>query len=86
MFLRNFPVPFVTQHFAERLGQLVISEQYQEAVIASDPPEVLDKGDSWSVTVKVQRWVKPPFGDKIPAPTQFTVSIRKKDAAILSVR
>jgi len=86
MFLRNFPVPFVTKHFAERLGQLVISEQYQDAVIGSDPPKVLDKGDAWSVTVKVQQWVKPPFGNNIPAPTEFTVTIRKADAAILSVR
>ena len=87
MFLQNFKSPFVTQHFAERLGQLVVSEKYQGALIpAKEPPEVQDKGDLWWVTIKVQRWLVPPIADTPLAPPQLTVWIRKRDAAIVSIR
>jgi hypothetical protein len=87
MMLQNSPGPFVTREFAERLTHLVISEKYQGAVLADEPSQVLDKGDAWWVTVKVQRWLSPPpVVDSPLAPSHLTVCIRKKDAAIVSMR
>jgi hypothetical protein len=87
MLLQNSTGPFVTRDFAQRLTHLVISEKYQGVVLADAPPQVLDKGDAWWVTVKVQRWRSPSaVADSPLAPTQLTVCIRKKDAAIVSVR
>lgn len=85
MLLMNFHGPFVTRDFAEHLGRLVVTEKYKGALLADDPPGVQDKGDVWWVTVKVQRWVTPPNADKL-LPSQITVWIRKKDAAIISIR
>ena len=87
MLVQNFEHPFVGRHFAERLGQLVISETYQAAVVTVDqPPEVSDKGDFWAVTIKVERWLLPPIAGTPLAPRQLTVSIRKADAAIVSIK
>jgi hypothetical protein len=87
MLLMNSTGPFVTHDFADHLAHLVISEKYQGAVLADELPQVLDKGDAWWVTVKVQRWLSPPpVVDSPLAPKQLTVCIRKKDAAIVAMR
>ena len=87
MLMMNSSGPFVTRDFADHLAHLVISEKYQGAVLADEPSQVLDKGDTWWVTVKIQRWLSPPAVVDSPlAPRQLTVCIRKKDAAIASIR
>ena len=85
MFLQNATDPFVTHDFALRLGQLVMSQKYQVAVLATEPPEVIDKGDTWWVTFTIARWNTPPQ-DAAMEPRQVTVRIRKKDAAIVSIK
>ena len=85
MILQNASGSFVTHDFALRLGQLVMSQKYQGAVLAPGPPEVLDKADSWSVTFTIERWTDPLVDDRV-APRQLTIRIRKKDAAIVSIK
>jgi len=85
MILQNASASFVTREFALRLGQLVMSQKYQGAVLATGQPEVLDKGDTWSVTFTIERWTDPLVDDRV-APRQLTVRIRKKDAAIVSIK
>ena len=87
MLLMNSPGPFVTRDFADHLAHLVIAEKYQGAVVADEPGQVLDKGDARWVTVKVQRWLSPPAVVDSPlTPTQLTICIQKRNAAIGSSR
>jgi hypothetical protein len=86
MLLLNFAEPFVTRSFAERLALLAMSEKYPGTSLSGTPPDTIDKGEEWWVTVKVDHWDAPKslsYGALLAH--QLTIVIRKKDAAILSM-
>jgi hypothetical protein len=87
MLLQNSVEPFVTRPFAQRLALLVVSQKYRGAVISKDPPQVHDKGDTWQVTVRLDRTNLPKsLTDSGLMAPELTVTIRKNDAAILSIK
>jgi hypothetical protein len=85
MTLMNLEAPFVTSKLASHLGALIVSEKYPGAAAAPGGPLIEDGGDLWRVTIRIARWIEPPISGSPLAPKQLTISIRKKDAAVLSV-
>lgn len=87
MFLQNFAEPFVTRTFAEQLALLVMSEKYPGTTLAYAPPEIVDNGEEWWVTIKVSHWDAPKsLSYNGVVARQITIVIRKKDAAVLSMK
>lgn len=82
MFLQNFGAPFVSREFADQLGRLVIREKYpRDIFLVKGIPTVLDKGESWSLTYSNAVHA---VGRRV-LPRVLTITIRKSDAAILSI-
>jgi hypothetical protein len=84
MTLQNARGPFVTRSLAEHFALLILREKYPGAVFSRDSPRVVEKSDSWFVTVKVDRWNIPTDSGLLAS--QLTVAIRKTDAAVLSIK
>ena len=82
----NAGSPLVTRDLARKLGDAYLERSYPGAKVSADSPKMEEGAESWSLTYTI---VKPPQSMQGVAgalSTHPTLTIRKRDGALLSIR
>jgi hypothetical protein len=85
MIVQNATVTFVGRDLAEKLAVLIVREKYATIFETDTPATTSDEGDNWAISVPVHPLAGAPFDTRL-APRAITVVLRKRDAAVMTIR
>jgi hypothetical protein len=85
MIVQNAMGTFVGRDLAEKLAVLIVREKYAAVFEADTPATASDEGDNWVVSVPVHVLAAASYDARL-VPRAITVVLRKRDAAVMTIR